>query len=290
MNHSQTSLPQTSLRIAAAQAQPVSGDVAANIARTVELTDLAAGLGAKLVVFPEKFLSGYEPDLIAGDPAKYAFDARDPRLEPIRAICRAREIAVIVGAATRDQRNPGALHISSLIFNRSGDQIEPYHKQYLFSSESRIYQPGSQGCMLLELDGWRLAPSVCYDSGFPEHARLAALNGAHAYLASALFSAKTGYHQSRIWLPARAFDNTMYVLLSNHVGTTGGWAACGASAIWNPYGDVVAQAGRDRDEVVTALLHSEVLADTRERETVLADFNARDEAPATGRCMVQRLD
>ena len=290
MNHSLASLPQTSLRIAAAQAQPVSGDVVANIARTVELTDLAAGFGAKLVVFPEKFLSGYEPDLIAGDPAKYAFDAQDPRLDPIRAICREREIAVIVGAATRDQRNPGALQISSLIFNRSGDQIEPYHKQYLFSSESRIYQPGSQGCMLLELDGWRLAPSVCYDSGFPEHARLAALNGAHAYLASALFSAKTGYHQSRIWFPARAFDNTMYVLLSNHAGTTGGWAACGASAIWNPYGDVIAQAGRDRDEVITALLDPEVLADVRERETVLADFNAQGEAPASGRCMVQRLD
>jgi hypothetical protein len=33
-----------------------------------------------------------------------------------------------------------------------------------------------------------------------------------------------------------------------------------------------------------------VLADVRERETVLADFNTRDEAPAAGRCMVQRLD
>ncbi|MFM0723085.1 carbon-nitrogen hydrolase family protein [Paraburkholderia strydomiana] len=97
MSHTQVLLPQTSLRIAAAQAQPVPGDVAANIARTVELTGVAADQGAKLVVFPEKFLSGYEPDLIAGDPAKYAFDAHDPRLEPIRAVCRQREIAVIVG-------------------------------------------------------------------------------------------------------------------------------------------------------------------------------------------------
>jgi predicted amidohydrolase len=286
LNHKQASLPQTSLRIAAAQAQPVSGDVAANIARTIELTGLAADRGAKLVVFPEKFLSGYEPDLIAADPAKYAFDAHDPRLEPIRAVCRQREIAVIVGAATR---GAGGLHISSLVFNRSGEQIEPYHKQYLYSSETRIYQPGSQGC-LLELDGWRLALSVCYDSGFPEHARLAALNGAHAYLASALFSAKTGYHQSRIWFPARAFDNTLYVLLSNHVGTTGGWATCGASAIWSPYGDVVAQAGRDRDEVITALLDPAVLTDVRERETVLADFNARGEAPVANNYTVQSLD
>jgi predicted amidohydrolase len=295
LNHTQASLPPTSLRIAAAQAQPVPGDVAANIARTVELTGLAADRGAKLVVFPEKFLSGYEPDLIAGDPAKYAFDAHDARLEPIRAVCGRRGIAVIVGAATRGasgeggEGGAGGLHISSLVFKQSGEQIEPYHKQYLYSSEAWIYRPGLHGGML-ELDGWRLALSVCYDSGFPEHARRAALNGAHAYLASALFSAKTGYHQSRIWFPARAFDNTMYALLSNHVGTTGGWAACGASAIWNPYGDVIAQAGRDRDEVITALLDPAVLADIRERETVLADFSARGEAMEANRYAVQRLD
>ena len=290
MNHKQASLPQMSLRIAAAQAQPVSGDVAANIARTVELTALAAERGAKLVVFPEKFLSGYEPDLIAGDPAKYAFNAHDPRLEPIREVCRRREIAAIVGAATRGAGGADGLHISSLVFNRSGEQIEPYHKQYLYSSETSIYRPGSQGCML-ELDGWRLALGVCYDSGFPEHARLAALNGAHAYLVSALFSAKTGYHQSRIWFPARAFDNTMYVLLSNHVGTTGDWATCGASAIWSPYGDVLAQAGRDRNEVITALLDPAMLADIRERETVLADFNARGEVMmAASNYTVQSLD
>jgi 5-aminopentanamidase len=285
LNHKQMSLPQTPLRIAAAQAQPIAGDVAANIARTVELTAIAADRGAKLVVFPEKFLSGYEPDLIAGDPAKYAFDANDARLAPIREVCRRREIAVIVGAATRATVG---LHISSLIFNRSGEQIEPYHKQYLYSSEARIYHPGTRGHMLV-LDGWRLAAGVCYDSGFPEHARLAAVNGAHAYLVSALFSMKTGFHQSRIWFPARAFDNTLYVLLSNHVGTTGGWAACGASAIWSPYGDVVVQASRDRDEVITALLDPALLAEVRERETVLADFNALGSV-IPGGYTVQSLD
>ncbi|KPD15402.1 carbon-nitrogen hydrolase [Burkholderia sp. ST111] len=288
MNNKQISLPQAPLRIAAAQAQPVSGDVTANIARTVELTRIAADRGAKLVVFPEKFLSGYEPDLIAGDPVKYAFDEHDARLEPIRQVCREREIAVIVGAATRGIGGVDGLHISSLIFNRSGELIEPYHKQHLYSGETKIYRPGTQGCML-EIDGWRLALGVCYDSGFPEHARNAAVNGAHAYLVSALFSVKTGYHQSRIWFPARAFDNTLYVLLSNHVGTTGGWETCGASAIWGPYGDVVSEASRDRAEVITALLDPAVLADVRERETVLADFKAHV-AETTGEYVVHRLD
>ena len=288
MNNKQVSLPQAPLRIAAAQAQPVSGDVTANIARTVELTNIAADRGAKLVVFPEKFLSGYEPDLIAGDPAKYAFDEHDARLEPIREVCREREIAVIVGAATRGIRNVDDLHISSLVFNRAGELIESYHKQHLYSGETKIYQAGLQGCML-EIDGWRLALGVCYDSGFPEHARNAAVNGAHAYLVSALFSVKTGYHQSRIWFPARAFDNTLYVLLSNHVGTTGGWETCGASAIWGPYGDVVTEASRDREEVITALLDPTVLADVRERETMLADFKAHV-AETAGEYVVHRLD
>ncbi|MFM0352380.1 carbon-nitrogen hydrolase family protein [Paraburkholderia nemoris] len=288
MNNKQASLPQAPLRIAAAQAQPVSGDVTANIARTVELTRIAADRGAKLVVFPEKFLSGYEPDLIAGDPVKYAFDEHDARLEPIRQVCREREIAVIVGAATRGIGGVDGLHISSLIFNRSGELIEPYHKQHLYSGETKIYRPGTQGCML-EIDGWRLALGVCYDSGFPEHARNAAVNGAHAYLVSALFSVKSGYHQSRIWFPARAFDNTLYVLLSNHVGTTGGWETCGASAIWGPYGDVVSEASRDRAEVITALLDPAVLADVRERETMLADFKAHV-AETTGEYVVHRLD
>ena len=277
MDNKLSALPQVPLQIAAAQAQPVCGDTAANIARAVELTAIAAERGARLVVFPEKFLSGYEPGLISGDPAKYAFEALDARLDPLRETCRRHAIAAVVGAATH---GADGLRISSLIFDCRGEDVAPYHKQYLYRSEAQIYRPGTQGCML-ELDVWRLALGVCYDSGFPEHARTAAVNGAHAYLVSGLFSVKSGYHQSRIWFPARAFDNTLYVLLSNHVGTTGGWDTCGASAIWSPYGDVIAQASREREEVITALLDPVALADIRERETALADFLARGEATST---------
>ncbi|WP_025596753.1 carbon-nitrogen hydrolase family protein [Burkholderia sp. WSM2230] len=284
MDNKFAALPRVPLQIATAQAQPVCGDTAANIAKTVELTALAAERGAKLVVFPEKFLSGYEPGLIAGDPARYAFEPLDARLDPLRETCRRHAIAAVVGAATRGAQG---LHISSLVVDCRGEDAAPYHKQYLYRSEAQIYRPGTQDCML-ELNGWRLALGVCYDSGFPEHARTAAMNGAHAYLVSGLFSVKSGYHQSRIWFPARAFDNTLYVLLSNHVGTTGGWDTCGASAIWSPYGDVIAQASREREEVITASLDPAALADVRERETALADFVARGEAAAG--VSVQRLD
>jgi predicted amidohydrolase len=149
VNSIPASLPEVPLQIAAAQAQPICGDVTANIAKTVELTGLAADRGAKLVVFPEKFLSGYEPGLIAGDPGRYAFEASDARLDPIRQVCRERGIAAVVGAATRGVHG---LHISSLVFDLHGEALEPYHKQYLYRSEAEIYRPGTRGCML-ELEG-----------------------------------------------------------------------------------------------------------------------------------------
>ena len=50
------------LRVAAAQAVSVSGDVDANVATAVALVAEAAGNGARLVVLPELFLTGYDPE------------------------------------------------------------------------------------------------------------------------------------------------------------------------------------------------------------------------------------
>ena len=173
LNNKQAPLPQAPLRIAAAQAQPVSGDVTANIARTVELTCLAADRGAKLVVFPEKFISGYEPDLIAGDPAKYAFDQHDARLEPIRAVCRQREIAVIVGAATRwkarwrerppyffagvqsFRRTDRAISQAASLQQRDGDL--PAGHARLHAGDRRL-APRARRVLRLRLSGARAAP------------------------------------------------------------------------------------------------------------------------------------
>ena len=62
-----------------------------------------------------------------------------------------------------------------------------------------------------------------------------------------------------------------------------------ARAIWGPYGNVVEEASREREEVITALLDPAVLADVRERETVLADFKAHAEKTAGG-YVAHRLD
>ncbi|MEV7187187.1 carbon-nitrogen hydrolase family protein [Kitasatospora sp. NPDC093102] len=266
--------PERPLRIATVQAQAVAGDIPANVAQVAGLIREAARAGARLVLFAEKFLSGYEPELIRTDPVKYAVQPGDPRLAPIAEACRETGTAAIVGAAVQDGAD---LRISALVLGPDGGFVTRYDKQHLFKSEREHYRPGTAGCTV-ELDGWRLGLGICYDSGFPEHARAAALDGCHAYLVGALFSTGHGHHESRTWFPARALDNTLYTVLANHIGHTGGWHTCGGSAVWGPDGRLIAEASEDRRELVVVDLDPAVLRTTRETETLLADL-----ALATGR-------
>ncbi len=247
----------------------MAGDVEANVATVADIIRDAARAEAQLVVLPEKFLSGYEPDLIRAAPDTCAVQPGDPRLAPIADACRETGTAAVVGAAFHDG---GDLYVSALVFDASGELVTRYDKQHLFKSEREIYRDGAAGCTL-QIEGWRLGLGICYDSGFPEHARAAALDGCHAYVVGALFSVGNGYHESRTWFPARALDNTCYAVLANHIGTTGGWHACGSSAIWGPDGRPLAEAGTDRPELITADLDPQALLAVRDSEPMLRDLH-----------------
>ncbi|MER7773000.1 carbon-nitrogen hydrolase family protein [Kitasatospora sp. NPDC096140] len=274
--------PGRPLRIATVQTQAVAGDISANAEQAAALIREAAGAGARLVLFTEKFLSGYEPELIRADPLKYTVQNGDPRLAPIAEACRETGTVAVVGAAVQDGAD---LRISALVLGSDGGFVTRYDKQYLFKSERDLYRPGRAGCTL-ELDGWRLGLGICYDSGFPEHARAAVLDGCHAYLVGALFSRGHGHHESRTWFPARALDNTLYTVLANHIGRTGPWHTCGGSAVWGPDGRLIAEASEDRREVVVVDLDPAVLRTTRENETLLADLALAAGQPAAPRTHV----
>lgn len=272
-------LPKSPLRVATVQTSSVRGDVPANVATVTRLVHEAARQGARVALFPEKILTGYEPELIASDPARYAVTETDPRLSPISDACRATGTAAVVGAAVADDAR---LLISALVFGPDGRVVGRADKQHLFASEVAFYVASESACTF-ELDGWRLGLGICYDSGFPEHARAAAVDGCHAYLVGALFGRGGGERQYRTWFPARAIDNTIYSVLANHVGPAGQWDAAGGSGVWGPYGEVIAQAPSTGEAVVCADLDPGELARVREELTMLRDLAAGSGARARRR-------
>jgi predicted amidohydrolase len=57
------------------------------------------------------------------------------------------------------------------------------------------------------------------------------------------------------WLPARAWENGVYVVYANVLGVDGGTIKPGGSMVIDPYGEVMAECRTLQDEVSVVTLH-----------------------------------
>ena len=260
---SQTNRVGGRLRVAAAQAESVPGDVAANVATAVSLVTSAADQGARVVVLPELFLTGY-------DEAAWTHDASislDPstgsgarELAPLAEVATERSVVVVVGAAVR--RAPDVSTLSVLVVGADGEVSVPYDKQHLCKGERAFFAPGDHGATIV-VDGWDLALGVCYDGCFPEHAMSATAGGASAYLVPAAYYVGAE-HRRDVYYAARALDNGIYVVFAGLTGTCGAGEFSGGSAVYDPEGRPVQRLGTGTGVVVADLDADEVARVQRE--------------------------
>jgi 5-aminopentanamidase len=255
------SSPDQVLRVASAQAVAEPGDIERNVATAVRLIDEASARGAALVVFPELFLCCYHVALLRDEPDRCDMRVDDPRLDPVRDACSAGSIAAVVSGSIRTD---GSRTISALVIDQAGTVLARYDKQHLDRDERALFEPGRNGCAV-DVGGWRLALGICYDATFPEHARAAALAGAHGYLCPSSHRERTIVH------PARALENTMYVAFSNHLGEADGRRLCGHSAIYDPDGKLLADAGPSEEGLALADFDPDVLEEVRARSPMLLE-------------------
>ncbi|GAL32255.1 hydrolase [Vibrio maritimus] len=208
-----------------------------NVLNHIELIKQASEGGAELVVFPELSLTGYAlPKLNS-----IAMKEDDDSLCQLSHAAQAHNIDVIVGCPLEVTDNKPA--IGAAYFSRQG-QMERYGKQYLHQGEAKWCSPGSKS-FVFELNGLKLALAICADFCNPQHAIDALELGADMYLVSALIS-RSGYDADSEILSSIAKRHHFPVVLSNHVGQTGGWECAGKSAVWDADGKRVATAASDK--------------------------------------------
>lgn len=236
------------VRIAVAQAASVPGDVAANARQAADLVRRAASDGARLVVLPELFLCGYDIPGIVADPGRYVVDLtigpRPSATSPWAAIstaCADTGCAALVGAAVR-QDPAGPVSNAVVAFASDGSVAGRYAKTHLWREENEAFEPGDE-LLIVVVDGLAVGVGVCYDAGFPELTRAYALAGAHAVVFSSAFATGDTEHRYDVYHPARALENTVYVLVSNLLGTATGEEFFGRSAAFSPTGHVAARLG-----------------------------------------------
>jgi predicted amidohydrolase len=229
------------LTIAVAQPPIVSYDVAAN-ALTHAATIRAAG--ARVVVFPELSLTGYELDAPAIAPD-------DPRLMPIVEACAETGSLALVGAPVEGAA--GRPHIGMLAVDGTGASVV-YRKMWLGPAEAVRFTPGDEPTVL-EVDGWRLGLAVCKDTGIPQHASDTAARGIDVYVAGVLETADDAAVPDE---RARrvAADHHVWVATASFAGSTGGGydRAAGGSGVWAPDGVAITRAGPETGGIARATL------------------------------------
>ncbi|MEV6278750.1 carbon-nitrogen hydrolase family protein [Nocardia sp. NPDC051832] len=220
--------------VAAAQFAPIPGAITRNVET---MATLIRSAGARVVVFPELAVPGYVPDQIRAEPNLWLAQ-EDPRLDPVRAACRAAGAAAVVNAAVVTGRGRPA--ITSLVIGPAGELLARYDKRHLYSPEDEVFAAGDRDGRF-ELDGIWFALATCYDNRFPEIAERAKADGCQAYLASSVLDVDNDSFE-RVY-PVRARENGLYVVLANVTGSNQVGECRGGSGGWGPDGERIADAG-----------------------------------------------
>lgn len=248
------------LTVALVQAATVWHDARAN--RELYGTAVLGLAGrADLIVLPETFLSGFSNDAIK--------DAEGMDGAGVRWLGElAREVGAVVTGSLIIRAGEGVYN--RLIWARPDGTLAHYDKRHLFrmAGEHERYAAGAER-LIVEIDGWRICPLVCYDLRFPVFLRNRFDAGSKRLdYDLALFVANWPSPRRHAWrtlLRARAIENLAYCVGVNRVGVDGNQLHyAGDSVALDFVGEPIVELGSEPG-VVTALLSAEKLRAHRER-------------------------
>jgi predicted amidohydrolase len=222
-------------------------DPAANLAAVIRHLHAAADRGAGLVVFPECTLTGYGLDGRT-HAERLAESVPGPATEAVAAVCRDRGVFAMVGLL---ERAGGKVFNACALVGPDG-LVATYRKVHLpCVGADRFTDPGDRPFAVHDLGGLKVGVGICFDGSFPEFARVLTLLGADLIVLPTNWSDKA-IKNATLVARVRAFENHVYFMPVNRVGTEAGFHYVGRSSVCDTNGDFLAYADHDREEVILA--------------------------------------
>lgn len=276
------------LKIATAQFEHRSADKEFNLSVIRKMSAQARQAGADVVAFHECSITGYTFARRLSKEQMLALAEVIPEGQSVQALMEiARENNIVVLAGLFEKDNDDRLYKAYVCVNKSG-LVSKFRKLHPFINPHLT--PGSE-YVVFDLLGWKCGILICYDNNIIENVRATVLLGAdiifmpHVTMCTPSTRPGAGFVDPKLWqnrennsaglreefdglkgrawlmkwLPARAYDNGVYVIFSNPIGMDDDQLKNGCSMIIDPFGDVLAECRKLGDDLVVAEIIPEKL-------------------------------
>lgn len=276
------------IKISTAQFENRSGDKAYNLSIIEKLSQKAALEGSQVVAFHECSITGYTfARTLSKDQMLHLaeFIPDGESILKLIEIANKYNIAILAGLFEKDAENN--LYKAYVCVNKNG-LVAKYRKLHPFINPHLT--PGNEYCVF-ELYGWKCGILICYDNNIIENVRATSLLGAdiifmpHVTMCTPSTRPGAGFVDPKLWenretnptslrlefdgmkgrdwlmkwLPARAYDNAVYVVFSNPIGMDDDQLKNGNSMIIDPFGDLLAECRTLGDDIITTIITPEKL-------------------------------
>jgi N-carbamoylputrescine amidase len=192
-----------------------------------------------------------------------------PTIKRMQQLARRYRMALI--APVYELEMTGVFYNTAAVIDADGRYLGKYRKHHIPHVhpgfwEKFYFTPGNTGYTVFETRYARLGVYICYDRHFPEGARALGLNGAEIVFNPSATVAGLSEYLWELEQPAHAVANGYFIAAINRVGRESPWKIgefYGKSYFCNPRGKIVAQASRDRDELLVADLNLDEIREVR---------------------------
>ena len=236
------------------------------IANRAKIDELLKKTDAKtdIVFLPEMFTSGFTMNVEA-----LAESMTGDTVFWMKNRCAEHQVAICGSIIIKENGQ----FFNRMIFVEPSGEIKYYNKRHLFTmgNEGSYFQKGSER-LIVEYEGWRICPLICYDLRFPVWSRN--LNDYDLLV----YSANWPSARDEAWntlLKARSIENQSYVIGVNRIGIDGqNIAYSGYSQIVDAKGKCISDLNENMEMIVSASLSLDELHQFRKSFPVLYDADS----------------
>jgi len=269
-------LAASTTRVAVVQAAPVAFDRECTLAKVRSLAHDAAARGARLVVFPEAFVSAYPRGMTFGAVIgnrtpegrewyrrywESSVDVPGAAVDTLADVARESAIYLVIGVIERDG---GTLYCTALFFAPNGEYLGKHRKLVPTASERLVWGQGDGSTMpVFDTEVGRIGAAICWENYMPLYRTALYAKGVQLYLAPTADS-RDGWVASMRHI---ALEGRCFVLSSNQFARRSDYptdypgdlprdpsaiVTPGGSCIVNPLGELIAGPLYDEEAILTA--------------------------------------